>query len=208
MQWERKLSTYRKIYLVRHGKIDMGNEKCYIGNIDLPLCEEGILQCRKLKKFFSDVHIEKVYLSPLKRCVQTADIILKCKDVEKVLVEEFREIDMGEWDGKTFRYIKKFSPEEFRKRGENLDTFVPEGGESFRQLQERVMPQIMHIIKNSTGNIMVITHAGVNRVILGSILSIPLCDIFKIKQNYACINELYWDSERRIWVKEKFCLNM
>ncbi|OAA83919.1 hypothetical protein WY13_03048 [Clostridium ljungdahlii] len=41
----------RKIYLIRHGKINVGNEKRYIGITDIPLNEEGTLQVLKLKSF-------------------------------------------------------------------------------------------------------------------------------------------------------------
>ncbi|KAA8678814.1 histidine phosphatase family protein [Clostridium sp. HV4-5-A1G] len=202
------MNYYRKIYLVRHGSVGNGNEKRYVGNTDLPLCREGILQCKKLQRFFSTIDIERAYLSPLKRCVQTADIILKYKNIDRIMIEEFKEINMGKWEGKTFTYVKKLFPDEFKKRGESIETFVPQGGESFEQLQKRVIPKMMNIIENSTGDIMIITHAGVNRVILCHILSIPLYHIFKIKQNYGCINELCWNDEEKNWVKEKFNLNM
>ena len=202
------MSSHRKIYLVRHGSVGGEKEKRYIGNTDLPLCREGILQCKKLRSFFSLVNIRKVYLSPLKRCVQTADIILKQKNIDRIPVEEFREINMGEWEGRTFEYVKKFFPHEFEKRGGNIENFIPQGGESFEQLQKRVIPRMMHIVENSTGNLLIVAHAGVNRVILCHILSIPLGCMFKIKQNYGCINELCWNDENRNWDREKFKLNM
>jgi probable phosphoglycerate mutase len=189
----------RKIYLIRHGKIDIGNEKCYVGITDIPLSIEGILQAKKLKEFFASIDIEKVYLSPLKRCVQTTNIILENRNVEKFLVKELMEINMGEWDGKTFKHIKSILPEQFKERGENIDSFVPKGGESFNQLKERVNPIFQSIIKNTNGNILIIAHAGVNRIILSSILSIPLKDIFKIKQPYGCINEFSLNKENEKW---------
>lgn len=194
----------RKIYLVRHGKIDIGKEKRYIGVTDLPLSIEGIIQSQQLKKFFSNIYIEKAYISPLKRCIQTANIILANRNIEKQLIEEFMEINMGQWEGKSFRYIKNFFPEEFKKRGENIDTFVPVGGESFQQLQKRVVPVLEDIIKKYIGNILIIAHAGVNRVILSNILSIPLYDIFKINQEYGCVNELSWDEKHSSWLQKEF----
>ncbi len=189
----------RKIYLIRHGKIDIGNEKCYVGITDIPLSIEGILQAKRLKEFFASIDIEKAYLSPLTRCVQTTNIILENRNVENFLVKELMEINMGEWDGKTFKYIKSVLPEQFKERGENIDSFIPQGGESFNQLRERVNPIFQSIIKNTNGNILIIAHAGVNRVILSSILSMPLKDIFKIKQPYGCINELSLNKEDEKW---------
>lgn len=185
----------RSIYLVRHGNIDAGQEKRYIGVTDLPLSEEGIMQAQRLKKFFYSINIEKAYVSPLMRCIQTADIIFENRDIERVVVKEFTEINMGQWEGKTFKYIKNFFPKQFKKRGENIDTFVPTGGESFQQLKDRVIPIYESIVKNSLGNIIIISHAGVNRIILSNLLAIPIKNIFQIDQQYGCIDEIYYDDE-------------
>ncbi|WP_039658431.1 histidine phosphatase family protein [Clostridium tyrobutyricum] len=198
----------RKIYLIRHGKIKMDREKRYIGITDLPLCMEGIAQSMNLKNFFSSIYIEKVYLSPMKRCIQTSDIIIGNRNVPRVKIKELMEINLGKWEGKSFKYIKKFFPEEFKKRGENIDTFVPKGGESFKQLQTRVVPAVENIIKQTTGNVLIIAHLGVNRVIIGNILGISLSDIFRIRQNYGCINELVWNDKNGFWLKKEFNLNM
>lgn len=189
----------KKIYLVRHGKVDTGNEKCYIGITDLPLSKEGIIQVQKLKKFFSNIDIEKAYISPLTRCIQTSDAILENRNVEKTLVKEFTEINMGQWEGKSFNYIKNYFPEQFRIRGENIDTFLPPEGESFEQLKKRVIPAFEAIANKDLGHVLIVAHAGVNRVILSNLLSIPMRDIFKIKQPYGCINEFSWNNEHKKW---------
>lgn len=189
----------KKIYLVRHGKIDIGKEKCYIGITDLTLSKEGIVQAQKLKEFFSNIDIEKTYVSPLIRCIQTSDIILENRNVERILMKEFMEINLGQWEGKTFSYIKNYFPEQFKDRGENIETFITPDGESFQQLKKRVIPAFEAIIKKSTGNVLIVTHAGVNRVILSEILSIPIVDMFKINQGYGCVNEIFWNDEYKKW---------
>lgn len=190
----------RKIYLVRHGKIDIGKEKCYIGITDLPLNTEGIIQAQKLKEFFKNIDIEKVYVSSLTRCIQTANIILEDRNLESVLLKEFMEINMGQWEGKSFKYIKDSFPEEFKKRGENIDTYIPPEGESFKQLERRVMPTYKAITQNSKGNLLIVAHAGVNRVILSNVLSIPLRNIFQLEQQYSCINEICYDDKYKKWL--------
>lgn len=189
----------RKIYLARHGSINCGKEKSYIGITDLPLSLEGIIQAENLKKFFKDIDLEKVYSSPLKRCIETSNIILEDRYMEKILVEELKEINMGEWEGKSFDYIKSFFSEEYNERGEKIDTFMPPKGESFIQLQNRVIPVLEEIAKNSSGNILIVSHAGVNRVILSKLLCFPLKEIFKILQPYGCVNELVLNKQNEKW---------
>lgn len=189
----------RKIYLIRHGKIDTGKDKCYIGITDLPLCTEGVIQAQRLKEFFKNIAIEKVYTSPLIRSVQTANIILEDRNIERELIKEFMEINMGQWEGKSFKYIKTFFPQEFKKRGENIADFIPPGGESFKQLAERVMPIYKAVTENPQGNLLIVAHAGVNRVILSNILSMSLENIFQLEQQYGCINEIYYDNKHKTW---------
>jgi probable phosphoglycerate mutase len=197
----------RKIYLVRHGKIDCGEKKRYIGTTDLPLCDEGLEQAKKLKEFFQTIDFEKAYASPLKRCRQTSDIILEGKKLEHKVVEDFKEIHMGTWEGKTFDDIKKRFPKQFDERGCHIDTFVPPMGESFEMLQKRVIPAFENIIKNTLGNVLIVAHAGVNRVILCNILGLNLNEILKVSQPYGCINELTWDDRQQKWQCEKKNIN-
>ena len=189
----------RKIFLVRHGQIDYGSEKRYIGITDLPLSNAGIGQVIRLKEYFSGIEIEKAFTSPLKRCRQTAEIMLEGSGISREVIDELKEINMGEWENQTIDYIKDHFGEMYEKRGANIDAFIPPGGESFEQLQKRVMPAFEHIAQNTAQNILIISHAGVNRVILSQLLDFPLQDIFKISQPYACINQLTWDITRPGW---------
>jgi len=194
----------RNIYLIRHGKIDF-DKKRYIGMTDLPLSDAGIEQANWLKEYFDDIHIEKAYSSPLSRCLLTSEIILEDRDIERIVVNELREINMGDWENKSFEYIKERFREQYEKRGDNIDSFVPPGGESFAQLQKRVIPAFERLIGATSGNILVVAHAGVNRVILSTLLDFPLKEIQKIDQPYACINRLSRDNTTKKWaLKQKY----
>jgi probable phosphoglycerate mutase len=189
----------RKIYLVRHGKIDDEGKKQYIGTTDLPLSNEGIEQAKKLKDYFQYVNVKQAYVSPLKRCLQTSEIILEGKKIDPTVLDDLKEIHMGTWEGKTFEYIKKQFPILYEERGSHIATFMPPMGESFEMLQARVLPAFENIIKISSGNILIVAHAGVNRVILSTILGIHLNKILIVEQPYGCINVLSWDIRQQKW---------
>lgn len=185
----------RKIFLIRHGQIDYGSEKRYIGVTDIPLSNAGILQVTRLKEYFSGLELEKAFISPLKRCMQTAEILLEGSNTKRIVLDELKEINMGEWENQIIDHIKEHFHEMYEKRGANIDIFIPPGGESFEQLQKRVMPAFEYIVKNTAGNTLIISHAGVNRVILSKLFSFPLKNILKISQPYCCINQLCWDTK-------------
>jgi probable phosphoglycerate mutase len=76
-------------------------------------------------------------------------------------------------------------------RGENLESYRPPGGESFSDLASRVVPVFGSIVKNAEGgNLLIVAHAGVNRVILCHGLGMPLANLFRICQDYGCMNIL------------------
>ena len=193
----------RKIFLIRHGQIDYGSEKRYIGITDLPLSNTGIGQVIRLKEYFSGIEIEKAFTSPLKRCMQTAEIIFAGCNTNRIVLDELKEINLGEWENQTIDYIKDHFHEMYDKRGSNMDVFIPPGGESFELLQIKAMKAFEYIIKNTSGNTLIVSHAGVNRVILSKLLDFPLKDIFKISQPYGCINQLSLDITGSRWQWEQ-----
>ncbi len=87
-----------KVYLVRHGHVDNGSERRYLGRTDLPLDTFGIQQAKALQDYFKTIVLDMVFTSPLQRCVQTTEIICKAKTIHYETVEAFSEINMGDWE--------------------------------------------------------------------------------------------------------------
>jgi len=175
-----------KVYLVRHGHIDTGEEKRYIGQTNLPLDALGLEQAHSLSDYFQSIPLDAVFTSPLMRCVQTTQKITPFYHE----VEAFREINMGAWENRPLREIKAHDPQAFEERGQNIEHFTPPKGESFSTLSKRVLEAFHRLTQNHDGTLLIVAHAGVNRVILRHILGIDFADIFKIEQPYACVNEL------------------
>jgi len=193
----------KQIYLIRHGKTEWNGEKAYIGQTELPLSKEGIEQSEKLKDYFSDIPLGKAYTSPLERCVNTMEIILAGRVIPKILVDELKEINMGDWEGMPFSEIKRTDPEAYEKRGLAIDRFTPPNGESFIDLQQRVMPVFERIVREEpTENILIIGHSGVNRVILSTILGLNLRDILKLSLPYGCVRKVWYDPGKESWTCE------
>lgn len=168
---------------MRHGQIKNANEKRFIGLTDAPLDETGTGQACYWQAVFSDFPLDAIYSSHLERCEQTARQIAGKKPVINTNV--LNEIDMGEWDGKAFEEIKTRYPEEFKNRGETPSTYRPPGGESFQDISDRVLPFFNELFTLKNRKTLVVTHAGVIRVVLCHIHNIALKDLFRIKPGYA-----------------------
>ena len=94
-----------KIVFIRHGMTEGNKEKRYIGRTDEELCAEGIKNLidniNSNKNFYPKADI--IFSSPMKRCMQTSEIIYP--DKRCVIVNEFKEIDFGDFEGKNYREL-------------------------------------------------------------------------------------------------------
>ena len=89
-----------KVILIRHGQTEGNLKKRYIGTTDEPLCIEGVDQISEYAKNNRYPKVSVVYTSPLKRCIQTAQLIYPEK--ESILSENLRECDFGELENKNY----------------------------------------------------------------------------------------------------------
>lgn len=141
------------IYIVRHGQTDWNVEGRYQGRIDVELNDKGIEQAKKIQEKLSDVKFDKVFSSPLKRALETAQIITS-NDI--TTDERIIERCNGDLEGKLKSEIEveiDFNdPNENRMGVENINNF-----------RKRIEDFFEEISKKYNGkNILVVTHAGVS----------------------------------------------
>jgi probable phosphoglycerate mutase len=178
------------IYLLRHGEITRGDRRCFIGQADLPLNAKGLRQaCLWQQKLKGDV-FEKIYSSDLNRACQTALIIAGHHRGKVELLPGLREINLGEWEGLSIHEVQARFPAEWQRRQMDLVTFRPPGGESFQDLAARIGPVFNQIVQGQEGDVVIVAHAGVNRVILCQVLGMELANLFRLGQDYGCLNLL------------------
>jgi alpha-ribazole phosphatase len=171
------------LYLLRHGQIQGHDRKRFIGQTDIPLDKTGQDQALFWKKSFAHIQFEKIYTSSLLRCQNTADLICPGKKIQVDI--RLNEINLGTWDGKPFDHIQKTYPDLFEKRGKEIESFRPPGGESFNDLYNRVSPFFEAINQDLKKPCLVITHSGVIRVMVCKYLGMDPSQLFKIKLGYS-----------------------
>jgi len=176
------------IYLLRHGEIEEQENRRYIGQIDCALSKRGRAQAVFWKKRLLGEGIASVFCSDLTRSSDTAEMISNGLQVEIQPDPDLREINLGDWDGRIMREIKTEFPEQWAERGAHIDTFRPPNGESFADLYQRVVPVFEYIAENSSGSVVIVGHAGVNRMVLCYLLGMPIDNLFSIQQDYGALN--------------------
>lgn len=185
----------KNIYLVRHGDIGLGRDKRYIGITDLSLSAKGREQANYLKELLQEEPLDFIYCSNLARSRETAEIIASAHRICLSVLSDLHELNMGVWEGKLFTDIKKEFPWEYMKRGEDIVNYRLPKGESFFDCFQRVIPAFDSILRSHKKNILIVGHAGVNRIFLCHALHVPLPELFQIEQGYGCLNVLTHDGK-------------
>ncbi len=86
-----------KIYLVRHGENVANLTKEFSHRkVDHSLTPKGRLQAEQTAVYFKDKDIHAIFSSPLKRALETAEIIGQSLGLGFTVVEEFRELNIGD----------------------------------------------------------------------------------------------------------------
>ena len=179
-----------KLILIRHPETDWNKQKRYMGSADIPLNNKGKKQARIIAGYFKNKDISVIYSSKLKRTLETAELIAKPHNLKVKEDRRLNEINFGEWEGMTFEQIKKKHPglaREYLLKPQNIK--IP-GGESFKEFKNRVSASLEEILAHEEGNVAIVAHGGVNRVIICELLKIPFSRLWQIKQDNGAINKI------------------
>lgn len=176
------------IYLLRHGSLLGDSQKRFVGQIDKPLSSEGIGQAKALAEALLPCPIGTVHCSDLRRSRQTAEIIAETLGVPLSEHRELREMSLGEWDGQARQEVAEEWAGEFVARGRAIENFQPPGGESFADCLARALPTWEAITASTDEAVAIVGHAGINRLLLCRLLGMPMAELFRLEQDYGCIN--------------------
>lgn len=146
-----------EILIVRHGKTDWNIQKKLQGRVDIELNEIGKMQARETAQLLEKENIDLIISSPLKRAIQTAEIINESRNIPVVIDERIAERNFGVYEGRdvtifdfnefwSFKYPKDF------EGAETLDDFFERVYTFLDELKEKYKDK----------RILLVTHGGVS----------------------------------------------
>jgi alpha-ribazole phosphatase len=178
-----------RIYLVRHGQVEGYQEKRYNGQSNVPLTELGEEQSRRVCDCLADVALDAVYSSDLERSHYCARLIAAAHGLTAVAKEALRELHIGDWEGRTWAELQEAYPHDWQKRLQDLVNYQVPGGESLQDAADRIRPVISRILESHPGgDVALVAHGGVNRIVLLDAIGAALEQAFSIEQDYGCLN--------------------
>ncbi len=157
-----------EFYLLRHGQCE--HEGIMRGQVDAQLTALGREQ---MQQSFAQLNIvpDHIWHSPLSRCAGFAQDLAAELALDAVSHDGLMEMNFGDWDGHKIDDL-------YRDYPQMLDTFwrnpwrqTPPNGEAMLDFEARIDSVWQNMLANCQGKILVVTHAGVMRHLLASILA-------------------------------------
>lgn len=186
-----KSSSLTRVWLIRHGEPTAGaRHRCY-GSLDVGLSKNGQEQMERVAEYLKSEPIACIYSSPRSRALQGARTLAFSAGRPVEVIEDLREINFGDFEGLAYDEIASRYPETYREWMENPTEVLFPNGESFPEMRTRVLRAFEVIQSRHEGQaIAIVSHGGVNRILLAWFLQVPNELIFRIAQDYAGINLL------------------
>lgn len=164
------------LYIMRHGKTDWNEIHKLQGRTDIPLNDEGRKMAKAAGRECRNVNFDICYCSPLIRAKETAEIVLRNRDIPIIYDDRLKEMSFGIYEGIENSFQIPDCPINVFFQNPSQYAAV-EGGESFKELFARTGSFLEEIITpalKENKDILIVGHGAMNSSIVCQIKGIPL----------------------------------
>lgn len=192
------------MYLIRHAQAEGNIYRRYQGWYNGLITPHGYRQIEALEKRFADIPIDAAYSSDLARTMTTAGAVCKPKGLPLHTDPGLREIGGGVWENRTWAQLRRADPAFFDRFAHADPTWKVEGGETYVDVQERMVRTLRRIAAENEGrSVAVFSHGTAIRVSLAKYSGYPPSEIQRMPQgDNTAVSKLLFDGER---VEIVFC---
>jgi broad specificity phosphatase PhoE len=182
----------KRIFLIRHGQTDYNLKGIVQGSgVDTDLNDVGRNQARMFFEMYKDVPFKKIYTSALKRTTQSVQGFIDL-GIPSEALKEFNEISWGDKDGKI---IVAADDTDYRRMitewEKGNDDACLKGGESPRQVQQRILKGLDLILSRPDEDIILICmHGRAMRILLSTVFNYELSCMNYFAHHNLCLYEL------------------
>jgi alpha-ribazole phosphatase len=167
--------TATRLYLVRHGVTEWNGMRRYQGQTDTSLSPLGVLQAQAVARRLAAEDPVAVYSSDLERARTTAVPIAQAAGVALESTPLLRELNFGEFEGKTSDEILQSMPDAGKAWWGDTVNARPPGGETLAELDERVRGWwSQHQDRVAGQRVVVVGHGGSLNRFIGVLMGLSL----------------------------------
>lgn len=184
----------QRVFLIRHGESAWNSERRIQGNLDPELGPKGIRQAELLASTLQGRPVAAILSSPLRRALQTAEVLHRALGVPLGTDPDLREMGLGAWEGRTIAEIQAASGDAYARWLEDPVAHPAPGGEDLQAFQRRVVAAVERG-RRAVGvhHLVVVTHGGVVKAYLSAVLGLDIRNLFRIQVNNASVSEVRFD---------------
>ena len=164
------------LYIMRHGKTDWNEKHKLQGRVDIPLNEEGRIMAENAGKMYGDINFDVCYCSPLIRAKETAEILLKGRNIPIITDDRLKEMSFGIFEGAENYFEDSDTPINVLFRSPEKYVAV-ENGESLKDLYSRTGEFIKEIVEpllKQGKDVLIVGHGAMNSSIICQIKEKPV----------------------------------
>ncbi|WP_238343040.1 bifunctional RNase H/acid phosphatase [Nocardioides cynanchi] len=182
------------LVLVRHGATVHTAAKRFSGGLassNPGLSEEGRAQVREVADWLAPLGaaIEAVVASPVRRTVESAQILAARLDLPLVEEPGFAEMEFGSWDGLTFAEVQERQPDDLAAWLGSLDISPGGGGETFHEVEARVLAGLARVLERYAGKtVAVVSHVTPIKTLVAHAVDAPLTSLFRMELSTASVS--------------------
>lgn len=165
------------LYIMRHGKTEWNARHKLQGRTDIPLNDEGRFMAEKARDEYKDVHFDICYCSPLIRAKETAEILMKDRNIPIITDDRLVEMSFGIYEGVENSFQIPDCPINVLFNEPEKYKIPVKGAESFEELYSRTGEFLKEIIEpqlQQGKDILIVGHGTMNSSIVCQIRGIPI----------------------------------
>ena len=178
-----------RLLLARHGESVWNAEKRFQGHTDIALSDRGRAQAEALGRALRGYRVRAAYVSPFARARETAELALREIGVAPTIIEELRELSLGEWEGCTVDEVRAREGDPYRAWLRAPHDCPPPGGEPLPVVSARVRAAVDRIAAAHPDgeDVLVVSHGGVISVYACALLGCSFNQLWKLRVDNASL---------------------
>jgi ribonuclease H / adenosylcobalamin/alpha-ribazole phosphatase len=190
------------LILVRHGVTVHTESRKFSGGLggrNPGLTDEGRAQARATADWLAPLadEIDVVISSPVRRTLETAEVIAARLGTTFVTEDGLAEMEFGTWEGMTFAEVRESYPDDLDAWLGSVDT-GPGGGESLREVEKRVLASLDRVVCQHAGKtVLAVSHVTPIKVLVAHVIGAPLESVHRMELAPASVTVVsFFDDDR------------